>query len=240
MSMAISNSYTPYTGTIDTSSARYKRAKAMYDEGHPAGEETKSPAEAKLEQDLQKLKMLKQMLGQKCDDIDLKFKNPLEADEETFIRNYMGLFDEDGDFINPYGVAGMDVTGKDPSEWHKIIDVSETARQDMFDETKRHFIQENGVANGDTTKRTEVFTRYQLSVNKSDRLSGTWTLGQYEKMYSKAFYEAVREANPNWQLGQPFDTSVVRSITREDVEARIVKGSSELALRARQSLDIKV
>ena len=188
--MSMTVGYKPYTGAINTNSARYKRAKAMYDEGHSngeatKGEATKSAAEVKAEQDLQNLKMLKIMLGQKSDDLDFKFKNPLEADEETFIRNYMGLFDEDGDFVNPYGVAGMDITGKDPSEFHKIIDVSETARQDMFDETKRHFIQENGVANGDTTKRTEVFTRYQLSVNKSDRLSGTWTLGQYERMYTK-------------------------------------------------------
>ena len=105
---------------------------------------------------------------------------------------------------------------------------------------ERHFIQENGVANGDTTKRTEVFTRYQLSVKKSDRLSGTWTLGQYERMYTKAFYEAVREANPNWQHGQPFDTSIVRNITREDVEKRIVKGDSEFSLKPKPSLDIKV
>lgn len=238
--MSMSVGYKPYTGAINTNSARYKRAKAMYDEGHPNGEATKSAAEAKVEQDLEKLKMLKQMLGQKYDDLDFKFKNPFEADEETFIRNYMGLFDEDGDFVNPYGVAGMDATGKDPSEFHKIIDVSETARQDMFDETKRHFIQEKGVANGDTTKRTEVFTRYQLSVKKPDRLSGTWTLGQYERMYSKAFYEAVREANPNWRPGQPFDTSIVRNITREDVENRIVKGSSEFALKPRSSLDIQI
>ena len=223
--MSMTVGYKPYTGAINTNSERYKRAKAMYDEGHSNGKETKSAAEAKVEQDLQKLKMLKQMLGQKYDDLDFIMKNPLEADEETFIRNYMGLLDEDGDFVNPYGVAGMDIT--------------ETARQDMFDETMRHFIQENGVANGDTTKRTEVFTRYQLSVDKSDRLSGTWTLGQYERMYTKAFYEAVKEANPNWQLGQPFDTSIVRSITREDVENRIVKGSSELALKPRPSLDIK-
>lgn len=233
MSMAVG--YGPYTGTINTNSARYKRAKAMYDEGHPAGEATKSAADAKAEQELQKLKMFKQMLGQKYDDLDL-LKNPLEADEETFIRNYMGLFDEDGDLLNADGVAGMDVTGKDPSEFHKIIDVSETARQDMFDETMRHFIQENGVANGDTTKRGEVFTRYQLSVNKSDRLSGTWTLGQYERMYTKAFYEAVKESAPNWQPGQSFDSSIVRNITREDVEKRIVKGDSEFALK--KSLDV--
>ncbi len=238
--MAMTVGYKPYTGAINTNSPRYKRAKAMYDEGHPGGEKTKSAAEAKAEQDLQSLKMLKQILGQKYDDLDFKLKNPFEADEETFIRNYMGLFDEDGDLVNCYGVAGMDITGKDPSEFHKIIDVSETARQDMFDETKRHFIQEKGIDNGDTTKRTEVFTRYQLSVNKSDRLSGTWTLGQYERMYTKAFYEAVREASPGWQPGQPFDTSIVRGITREDVEKRIVKGSSEFSLKPGPSLDIKV
>lgn len=233
-------SYKPYTGAIDTSSARYKRAKAMYDEGHPGGKTAKSPEETKLDRKLQELKMLKQMLGQKYDDIELNFKNPLEADEETFIRNYMGLFDEDGDFINPYGVAGMDITGKDPSEFHKIIDVSETARQDMFEETMRHFIQESGVANGDTTKRTEVFTRYQLSVEKPDRLKGTWTLGQYERMYTRAFYQAVRQANPDWQPGQSFDPSIVRSITREDVESRIIKGESEFSLKAKPSLDVKV
>ncbi len=109
--MSMTVGYKPYTGAINTNSARYKRAKAMYDEGHTNGEETKSAAEAKAEQDLQNLKMLKQMLGQKYEDLDFKFKNPFEADEETFIRNYMGLFDEDGDFVNPYGVAGMDITG---------------------------------------------------------------------------------------------------------------------------------
>lgn len=36
MSMAVG--YKPYTGAINTNSARYKRAKAMYDEGHPNGE----------------------------------------------------------------------------------------------------------------------------------------------------------------------------------------------------------
>lgn len=238
--MSMNVGHKPYTGAINTNSERYKRAKALYDEGHPNGEATKSALEVKAERDLQTLKMLKQMLGQKYDDLDIKFKNPLKADEETFIRNYMGLFDEDGDFVNCYGIAGMDITGKDPSEFHKIIDVPEAARQDMFEETMRHFIQENGVGNGDTTKRSEVYTRYQLSVDKSERLSGSWTLEQYERMYTQAFYEAVKKSNPNWQLGQSFDTNVVRQITREDVENRIVKGSSEFELKPLPSLNIKV
>ena len=35
MSMVVG--YKPYTGEINTNSARYKRAKAMYDEGHTIG-----------------------------------------------------------------------------------------------------------------------------------------------------------------------------------------------------------
>lgn len=38
------------------------------------------------------------------------------------------------------------------------------------------------------------FTRYQLSVEKSERLTGTWTLEQYERCYERAFYNIVKAA----------------------------------------------
>ena len=72
----------------------------------------------------------------------------------------------------------------------------------MFDNVKKEFIQENGVSNGDTTKRSDIFKDYQLSVNKDKRLSGTWTLEQYEGQYRSAMYAAVKAANPNWKPGQ--------------------------------------
>ena len=56
----------------------------------------------------------------------------------------------------------------------------------MFDLVKREYIQENGVANGDTTKRSDVYTAYQKSVKTDDRLKGSWTLGQYEKSIHKS------------------------------------------------------
>ena len=88
------------------------------------------------------------------------------------IKNLMSSFDKDGNLLNAFGVAGMDATGIPESERHQIIDVSESARQKMFDETKRHFMHEKGVANGDTTRRSEVFRDYQLSVPIKDRLKG--------------------------------------------------------------------
>ena len=124
-------------------------------------------------------------------------------------------------------------------KYRKIIHISEDARQKMFDETKRHFLQEYGVANGNTTKRSEVFREFQLSIPKEDRLKGTWTLGQYERAYRQAFYDAVKEVDPNWELGEPFSRRVLDNVTRESVDNALVKSGRNLVL-PRKSLDMSV
>ena len=125
-------------------------------------------------------------------------------------------------------VRGMIMNGKSESEMHQMIDVSEEYRQKMFDECKRHFLQENGVANGDTTKRSEIFRAYQLSIKEADRLKGTWSLQQYEKQYTSAFAAAVKAANPIWKNGDSFDASILDSITRESVEGTLVQSGNTL------------
>ena len=155
------------------------------------------------------------------------------------IKNIMANFDKDGDRINAFGVAGMEATGIPQSERHRIIGVSEYARQEMFDETKRHFLQEKGGSNGDTTRRSEVFTRYQKSVPKKDRLKGSWTLGQYEKAYRQAFHDACRKADPNWKPGKDISTGALDGITREGIDCTLVKGQSEYGeTLVRRSVDI--
>ena len=105
-------------------------------------------------------------------------------------------------------VRGMIMNGKSEAEMRQMIGVSEECRQKMFDECKRRFLQENGVANGDTTKRSEVFRAYQLSIKEGDRLKGTWSLRQYEKQYRAALAAAVRAANTNRKNGDPFDAGL--------------------------------
>lgn len=51
----------------------------------------------------------------------------------------------------------------DRSTWQQLIPVSDEMRQKMFDNVKREFILENGISNGDTTKRSQIFREYQLS-----------------------------------------------------------------------------
>lgn len=140
-------------------------------------------------------------------------------------------------------VRGMIIDGKSESEWHKMIDVSEEYRQKMFDECKRHFLQEKGVANGDTTRRSEVFRAYQLSIKEDDRLKGTWSLEQYEKQYRAAFAAAVRAADPSWTYGDSFDASILDSVTRESVESQLTQSGNTLVKRSSVSgstLDMKI
>jgi hypothetical protein len=212
--MGYGNYNTKTSSNINTNSKQYQAAAKDFLAAHRAEVATMSPQE----------KMMYELFG----------------GEEAYMKNVMKNYDSDGNFLNAYGVAGMDATGKSLSEMHQIINVSEEYRQKMFDECKRHFIQEYGVANGDTTKRTEVFTAYQKSVPIEDRLKGTWTLGQYEKNYTLTFAAAVKSANPNWKNGDSFDIGILDSVTRESVDASLVKSSSQYGEVLTRGLDISV
>lgn len=195
--------------SINTNSKQYKAAEEEYLADIIAEEAMMTPEQ----------KMMYELLGGR----------------EAHMKNVMKNFNSDGDFtagglVVPGMYHGRDGT-VDRSTWQQIINVSDDARQKMFDNVKREFIQENGISNGDTTKRSQVFREYQLSVKKEDRAKGTWTLEQYEGKYRSAMYQAVKAATPNWQPGQPFDPGILDSVTRESVERRLVQSGSELVWR---------
>lgn len=171
-----------------------------------------------------------------------KMMYELLGGREAHMKNMMRNYNSDGDYV---GLGGIIVPGMhhgrdgsvDRSTWQQIISVSDDARQKMFDNVKREFIQENGISNGDTTKRSQIFREYQLSVKKEDRAKGTWTLQQYEGNYRSAMYAAVKAANPDWKPGQPFDSSILDSVTRESVESNLVQRGNQFV---RSSIDYSV
>ena len=144
------------------------------------------------------------------------------------MKAHMQWYDSKGNLLNgPGGIAGMSMDGVSLQQAHQIIEVPDEWKEKMFQETKRHYIQENGVSNGDTTRRSEIFEGYQRSASIDKRLKGTWTLGQYEQAYKVAFYSAVKSANPDWEIGQPFDSRILDKVSREDVEASLQKVQGE-------------
>ncbi len=154
------------------------------------------------------------------------------------IKNQMKNYDKDGDYINPVnGLAGLLLTDENIAEKNRIIDIPESSRQEMFDLTKKEFLQENGISNGDRTKRSDVYTHLYRKMKKEDRLAAGHTLEQYERAYRKAFIEEVKKVSPSWQVGRPIPSGALDGITRESVESTLVQNGSSLV---KQSMDIMI
>lgn len=135
------------------------------------------------------------------------------------IKNLMKSYDKDGDYINPRtGLAGLLVTEENAASRNRIISIPESSKDEMFELTKKEFLRENGIHNGDTTRRSDVYTNMYRKVQKNDRLAAGYTLQQYERSYNRAFVNAAKAADPSWRAGMPIPAGALDGITRESVE----------------------
>lgn len=159
------------------------------------------------------------------------------------IKNRMSRYDKDGDYISPVtGLAGLVVTEKNCAEKNKIVDIPESSRDEMFELTKKEFLRENGVGNGDTTKRSDVYLNLYRKMDKKDRLAAGNTLRQYERAYTQAFVDAVKAVNPKWEAGKPIPSGALDGITRESIDNSLVKSGGSLVKKTslEGSLDIQI
>lgn len=116
------------------------------------------------------------------------------------IKKRMSRYDKDGDWINPRtGLAGLLVTDKNCASKNRIVSISESIMDEMFESTKKEFFMENGVHNGDTTNRSEIYQKLYQQTEKNDRLAAGYTLEEYERQYWQAFTDAVKVADPKME-----------------------------------------
>lgn len=135
------------------------------------------------------------------------------------IKNLMKNYDKDGDYIDPItGLAGLLITEENAASRKRIISIPESSKDEMFELTKKEFLRENGIHNGDTTRRSDVYTNMYRKVQKNDRLAAGYTLEQYERAYNRAFVNAAKAANPSWKAGMAIPAGALDGITRESVE----------------------
>ena len=160
------------------------------------------------------------------------------------IKNLMSQYDKDGDYIDPtMGLAGLLVTEENAVSRKTLISIPESSLDDMFELTKKEFLQENGMGNGDTTKRSEVYTDLHRKTGKNDRLKAGYTLSQYEKAYTQAFIAAAKAADPTWTAGKPIKAGALDGITRESVESQLAKSGNKLVKRSSvsgSSIDLQI
>lgn len=145
------------------------------------------------------------------------------------IKKRMSRYDKDGDWINPRtGLAGLLVTDKNCASKNRIVSISESIMDEMFESTKKEFFMENGVHNGDTTNRSEIYQKLYQQTEKKDRLAAGYTLEEYERQYWQAFTDAVKVADPKWEAGKPIMPGVLDRITSKSIDALLVKSGSQL------------
>lgn len=159
------------------------------------------------------------------------------------IKKRMSRYDKDGDWINPRtGLAGLLVTDKNRASKNRIISIPESSRDEMFENTKREFLAENGVHNGDTTNRSEVYQNLYRQTAKNDRLAAGHTLGEYERQYWQTFVDAVKKVNPKWEPGKPIPSGALDGITRESIDNSLVQSGGSLVKKpsSGSTLDIQV
>ena len=146
------------------------------------------------------------------------------------IKNLMKNYDKDGDYIDPTtGLAGLLLTEENAESRKRIISIPESTLDDMFELTKREFLQGNGMGDGDTTRRSDVYTDLYRKTNKNDRLAAGYTLSQYERAYTQAFIAAAKAADPTWSAGKPIKQGALDGITRETVEANLHQSGNRLS-----------
>lgn len=104
------------------------------------------------------------------------------------IKNLMSHYDKDGDYINPVnGLAGLLVTDENESSRKRIISIPDSSKEEMYELTKKEFLCENGVHNGDTTKRTDVYNNLYRKMSKKDRLAAGYTLENMREFTDRHF-----------------------------------------------------
>ncbi len=135
------------------------------------------------------------------------------------IKNLMRQYDKNGDWIDPTtGLTGLLLTDENINSRKRVIPIPESSREEMFESTKREFLRENGVHNGDTTRRSEVYTNLYRKMKKDDRLAAGWTMQQFERQCSRVFVAAVKAADPTWTAGKQIPAGALDGIMRQDVE----------------------
>jgi len=119
--------------------------------------------------------------------------------------------------VNPYEDPYMNITGKDPSEWQKIIPVSAAITKEMKVITLEAYMERCGMSGTGATadQQGQASQKYVKTIKGEDRLFATWTLQQISSSYAGEIVTKIREHNPNWKYGESFDTSILKGFQDE-------------------------
>lgn len=113
--------------------------------------------------------------------------------------------------VNPYEDPYLDVTGKDPSEWSKVIPVDDEVAGKIKALVKESFMKRNGMSGtgADADKESNIIKSYIATLPGEQRLAAIYSCQRIGDMEANRLAAKIREKNPTWQYGQSFDTDIL-------------------------------
>jgi len=128
-------------------------------------------------------------------------KTMQQSDKISNLQNQQETFDP-SKFIEP----GMDITGR--SDWKKIVEVSDDIKEKVIEQTRKNFINGFGMVNEKSESFNELIKKHAQTLPVDERASTMWTLTQIKTAEAQKLVDIVRENNPIWKHGEPFDPNI--------------------------------
>lgn len=125
------------------------------------------------------------------------------------------------DYVNPYEDPYLDITGKSPSEWQKIVPVDDEVADKLRSLIKEDFVKRNGMC-GDGKQadaQANIIKDYIKTLPGEQKLAAIYSCEQIAFKEADRLIAKIREQNPSWQSGQPFDTSILENDKGFDILA---------------------
>lgn len=113
--------------------------------------------------------------------------------------------------VNPFEDPYLNITGKSPSEWQKIIPVDDEVAEKLRSLIKEDFVQRNGMCGTgkQADQQANIIKNYIAALPGEERLSAIYSCEQIAFNEAERLSSKIREQNPSWQYGQPFDISIL-------------------------------
>ena len=107
--------------------------------------------------------------------------------------------------VNPYGTPGMSLN--DAGDYRKIVPVDKGVVQQVKQIALDHMKNGYGVSDGEDI--SAVIRNYTMSLAPEKRMSASWTLNEIFHNEAVRLGEFVRQHDPSWDWGKPFDTGIL-------------------------------
>lgn len=123
--------------------------------------------------------------------------------------------------VNPFEDPDLNITGKSPSEWQKIVPVDKGVAEKLRNLIKEDFTERSGMCGygRQADAQASIIKDYISTLPGKDKLAAAYSCEQIAYEEADRLRAIIIKENPDWQYGQSFDTSILDDGNGLDIKA---------------------